>query len=827
MTDEQPSDDPKPGDAHSGRSLRERAEEMLKAPQVDVDEMSMEDVRRLLHELRVHQMELEIQNQDLRESQVELAQSCDRYSDLYEFAPVGYLTLDRHGVIQQANLTAASMLRVDRQNLLRVSLASFVSEASQDDWHRHRRAVTAGAGSQLGVTKQTCEIEMQTRDGGPLVIRLESLATRNGDRDLSECRTALIDITILKQARQKLTESEQRYQRLAEAVIDYIFTVRLENGEAVETVHGPNCESITGYTPDEFAANELLWASMIPPEDRPLVDHHIRQTLAGECVAPLEHRLRRKDGTVRWVLRVVSPQLDEHGHVIAYDGLLRDITENKVTQEALRALNIDLDRSLTDRTTELQHSLARVGLFTEAVSNLDEGVMITSDHLDWPGPAIVFVNEAMCRMTKYSAEELIGQSPQILQGAATNRETLDQIGADLSAKRLTMAEVVYHRKDGTPYDSEVLITPLFDAQGHRTNFVSIHRDVTERKRAEQALHDRQERLKVILNTAADAIITIDQQGIIDSVNAATEQMFGYTSEELIGQNISLLMPPPFADEHDGYIARYLETGVGRIIGVGREVAGRHKDGTVFPADLAVSEVNHHGLFTGIVRDISTRKRLEREVVDIAAAEQRRIGQDLHDDLGQRLGGLGMLANALSTSLARQAQPPVEQDMARQIQQGLKQATALVRTLAYGLVPVDVTSNSLADALRALVVRVHDPDGIQCSFNCAAEVELPNHEMATQLFRIAQEAATNAVRHGSPKHIGISLESVDRVVVLRIHDDGTGFDSLAAEQEQAGVGLRSMQYRASQIGARLEIESTSDDGSTVTCTVPLRPSGQRG
>lgn len=102
MTDQQPPAHSEPGDAPSGRSLRERAEEMLKAPHADIDEMSMEDVRGLLHELRVHQIELEIQNENLRESQVDLAQSRDRYSDLYEFAPVGYLTLDRHGVIQQA-----------------------------------------------------------------------------------------------------------------------------------------------------------------------------------------------------------------------------------------------------------------------------------------------------------------------------------------------------------------------------------------------------------------------------------------------------------------------------------------------------------------------------------------------------------------------------------------------------------------------------------------------------------------------------------------------------------------------------------------------------
>ena len=708
-----PSDNPTPR-----RTLRERAEELTRTSRTDIDGMSDDDVRKLAHELQVHQMELEIQNEELREAQVELAQSRDRYSDLYDFAPVGYLTLDGQGVILEANLTAAAMLGTGRQRLTNRRLTGFLPDESQETWHVHRREVfassrsrqtlagtenrqtltddlfAAGEGQSLATsatdraatatdltTKHVCELTLHPADRTPITVRLESVAFADADGQLSQCRTALIDVTDIRQARQRLEASEQRYRRLTDAVIDYVFSVRLENGTAVETIHGPNCEAITGYTPDDFAANSLLWISIVPQKDRALVEHHIRQTLDGERPGPLEHRLRRKDGSVLWVLRVVSPQFDEHGRVVAYDGLLRDITPRKLAEKALGRLNIRLSTSLSDRTAELAQRIDQVKLLTESVANLGEGVLITSDHLDWPGPQIVFVNDALCRITGYSAEELIGKSPRILQGDGSDRETLERIKSELSANRAVLAELVNYRKDGTAYDAEVFITPLFNAEGHRTNFVSIHRDITERKRtadalrrehelnesmirtaqsiilvldthgrivrfnpyieeltgwtldevrgrdwfdtflpernreeirslfsraisgertrgnvnpiitrdgrevqiewhdapltyvkgellgllcyghditerlrAEQVIHDREERLGAILNTAADAIITIDQRGIIEGVNAATERSFGYTADELVGQNVSMLMPAPYCDEHDSYMS---------------------------------------------------------------------------------------------------------------------------------------------------------------------------------------------------------------------------------------------------------------------------------
>jgi len=133
------------------------------------------------------------------------------------------------------------------------------------------------------------------------------------------------------------------------------------------------------------------------------------------------------------------------------------------------------------------------------------------------------------------------------------------------------------------------------------------------------LTDTLERLRAILETAVEGIITIDERGIIESLNPAAEKTFGFKSSEVVGKNVSLLMPSPYREEHDAYLANYLRSGEAKIIGIGREVIGQRKDGSVFPMDLAVSEVRlaDRRLFTGFVRDISERKRSEARLADLA------------------------------------------------------------------------------------------------------------------------------------------------------------------------------------------------------------------
>jgi PAS domain S-box-containing protein len=360
--------------------------------------------------------------------------------------------------------------------------------------------------------------------------------------------------------------------------------------------------------------------------------------------------------------------------------------------------------------------------------------------------------------------------------------------------------------------TEVLAVALFGGLGAAISLVVEQlqrREWAKRQADEQALletadslRESRERLRAVVETAGDAILTIDERGRIDSVNPAAERMFGYSAAEMIGHNVNMLMPFPYRDEHDGFLARYLRTGEKRIIGIGREVQGRHKDGTTFPLDLAVSEFWHRTrpMFTGVLRDISARKRLEREVLEAATEGQRRIGQALHDSTGQELTALGLLAEALAEGLAKQA--PEASPLAAKVVAGLRRVLAQVRDYSRGLIPVEVDSRGLLAALSELAARTDGVQGVRCRFDCPRPVAVEDNQAATQLYHIAQEAVTNALRHGRPQHITIRLKADENSLTLEVSDDGTGLPPEPADGK--GMGLKIMHYRAGLINARLAV-----------------------
>ena len=163
---------------------------------------------------------------------------------------------------------------------------------------------------------------------------------------------------------------------------------------------------------------------------------------------------------------------------------------------------------------------------------------------------------------------------------------------------------------------------------NRRTIAELQRENAERRRAEAAVRESEARMRAVLDTAVDGIITINERGAIESINPAVQRLFGYTREELIGQNVNILMPSPYREEHDQYLENYRRTGQARIIGIGREVVGRRKDGTVFPIDLSVSEVRlgDRRVFTGMLRDISDRRRIELELSEAKHAAERSLAQ---------------------------------------------------------------------------------------------------------------------------------------------------------------------------------------------------------
>ena len=347
------------------------------------------------------------------------------------------------------------------------------------------------------------------------------------------------------------------------------------------------------------------------------------------------------------------------------------------------------------------------------------------------------------------------------------------------------------------------------------NEVQLVRHTHERRKAETAARESSERLRAILETAVEGIITIDERGSIESFNPSAEKIFGYPAREAIGQNVKLLMPAPFHSAHDGYIENYRHTGHAKIIGIGREVVGQRKDGTTFPMDLSVSEVRlaNRRLFTGFVRDITERKRLEKEIIEISNREQQRIGQDLHDGLCQELAGIELMCQVLEQKLA--AKSKSESKQAGEIAQHIREAIGHTRGLARGLSPVEFEVNGFMSALQQLAASMQKLFHVECRLEYAEAILIKNNVFATHLYRIVQEAINNAVKHGKARRIHISLKPAGEQFTLAVRDDGIGFSN--ATKKSGGMGLHIMKYRAGVLDATLEVRSGVDGaGTTVVC-----------
>jgi PAS domain S-box-containing protein len=347
-------------------------------------------------------------------------------------------------------------------------------------------------------------------------------------------------------------------------------------------------------------------------------------------------------------------------------------------------------------------------------------------------------------------------------------------------------------------------------------------DITDLKQAETSLQEERNVVSAILDTVGALVVVLDPEGRIVRFNRTCEQTTGYSFAEVKGKPVrDLFMLPGECErfllawnqlqrgERPGnYESHWVNRrGEKRLIDWSTTVLSTEKGGA------------RHVIATGI--DITERKRLESAILEIGAQEQRRIAQDLHDGLGQHLTGIAFLSKVLAEELAAKSRP--EAGGAQKIVDLVNDAIRKTRDLARGLLPVVSEAQGLMTALQSWANEVEDVFRIPCRFECGGTLLVHDEAVANHVYRIAQEAVNNAIKHGGARRITVRLAAENSGGVLTVEDDGSGFPDGSASH--GGMGLHTMNYRARMIGGSLNIQRRGARGTLVTCRFPNpNPSG---
>ena len=684
----------KPSPSPDARALRQQAEQKLRERQPSAEQTQSEiDTQALVHELQVHQIELEMQNEELHRAQLEAQQAADKYTELFDFAPVGYFVLDPQGVVCGVNLAGAALLGLDRQHVTGRPFEQYVVSDSRAEFSAFCRSVRSGEG------RRSCEVRLLQHGQSHCDVLVEAALAGDDSGPAPGCRLAVTDITRRKQAETALRESERR----------------------------------------------------------------------------------------RWVA------------------------------DSLGQLNTELERRLKERTATLQESEAQLrAMFDTASIGVAQADPQTGQWLR--------VNQKLCAITGYSADEMLQMRvPEITHPEDRPRdwEAFQQVvRGEAPAYRL---EKRYVRKDGTLAWVNVNMTVIRDTTGQPARTVATIEDITARRQVETALREAHEFNQQIIASAREGIIVHDRDGKHRVWNPFMEELTGCPAAEVRDGRAPELFPFLRTYDFDRMFQRALagETldSPDMYFDGGRK--GRKAWTVVRFAPLR----DGSGAITGVIamlNDITERKELERRLLNISEHEQQRIGQDLHDGLSQMLSGIVFLNDSLREKLVARALPEAAE--AGRVGELLAQTQRDLRQVARGLQPVASAPEGLGVALTNLVKSVSERGDIACRFHCPRPVPVDDPGTATHLFRIAQEAVSNAIRHGHPKQIVVALTEKKGSLVLQVQDDGRGFRP--ARVREAGMGLRIMKSRSEAIRAQIEIHPAEPRGTLVRCTVPVPVSSKK-
>jgi PAS domain S-box-containing protein len=615
------------------------------------------------------------------------------------------------------------------------------------------------------------------------------------------------DITERKLIAEALRDSEERYRDLVENIQDLVCTHDLE-GRVLSANRA--LEELLGYDLKDFG--EKTFREILAPEARDRFDDYLVRI--------------RRDGVASGLMLVQTStgerRIWEYHNTLRTEGvatpivrsLARDVTEQRRAEKVMFELRRELELTM---------------------NSMEEGV----HRVDLKGN-IVFENPAAARMLGWEVSELLGKSGHLTMhhtrrdGTPYPKEECPIYATFSDGVSRQVADEVFWRRDGTSFPVEYTTAPMRNDRDEIVATVVTFRDITDRKVAEGALRESEERYRELFENAKDAIYVHDLEGVYMSLNRAAERLSGYRREEILGKPFWELVAPEYVGQLRENVRKKLEE-VGET---NYEVEIIHKDGARVPVEVSSRLIYEDGVAIGVqgsARDITERKRAQRALLTysrrlIAAqeAERRRIARELHDQIGQVLTALKLNTHAIQSARDGREAGPLIADNLKMLDEALEQ----VRDLSVELRPLLLDDLGLVTALRWYVDRQTQRTGVLAEFiSDSLEPDLRlTSELETACFRIAQEALTNVARHAHAKLVTVRLSRNGPSLILLIEDDGVGFDIEALQGQalaNATLGLRGMQERAHAVGGRIKIDSATDKGTQVFVELPIAmPNGKK-